>query len=224
MTNCFWGHEVRVVCLIVDYSMASIQYLLLVWMAVSPIAALLLPTVRYLHRSRQQQRMLIASNANTNPKHRFRLQHDASSKRFTSDMNDAEDDDGCEDEEECEIDWDSMPGFGETNEQEPATENLRNRLEMSWALDEVKDECDVFRPITCGGSPCRVCRTSGRMACRFCHGRTYNEHLNAVCPICDERGQEVCSNCRGSGWVADWTAWGTRPGDTNSAISSKLAP
>lgn len=128
-------------------------------------------------------------------------------------------DDECENEEECEIDWDSMPGFDD-DDAAAATENLRNRLEMTWALDEVKEECDVFQPVTCGGSPCRHCRTTGRMPCRFCHGKLYNERLQSICPICDEHGNEVCECCRGSGWVADWTAWGMRPG----VISSKLAP
>jgi hypothetical protein len=193
-------------------------------------------------------------------------------------------DDGCANEEECEIDWDNMPGFvstgggGDNNSNDDDTNkaaassspsrtttetttssssalhqnqsnvnspgknqsqttmtsaassstgnsiaSMRQRLEMNWQLAEVAEECDVFKPVTCGGSPCRVCRTSGRMACRFCHGRMYNEQLgHASCTICDERGTEVCSNCRGSGWVADWTAHGTHSGAAPTAGDNDL--
>lgn len=199
---------------------------------------------------------------------------------FSTNNNDGGgEDDGCANEEECEIDWDNMPGFassggGDDNNNDTkappsspsrtTTEtttssssalhehksqsqttmtsaassssnnsiaSMRQRLEMNWQLAEVAEECDVNRPVTCGGSPCRVCRTSGRMACRFCHGRMYNEQLgNAHCTVCDACGTEVCSNCRGSGWVADWTAHGTHTGvaPTTAAAGdirwSKLAP
>jgi hypothetical protein len=207
---------------------------------------------------------------------------------FSTNNEGGEGDDGCAAEEECEIDWDNMPGFASTgggddtsdkndtkvppsstttettassspalhqpksqtkttmtsaasslsssNDNTSSIASMRQRLEMNWQLAEVAEECDVFKPVTCGGSPCRVCRTSGRMACRFCHGRMYNEQLgNAHCTVCDERGTEVCSNCRGSGWVADWTAHGTHSGvaptgDNNDLTSSstirwsKLAP
>lgn len=94
-------------------------------------------------------------------------------------------DDGCEDEDECDIDWDAMPGWIEetedgeveavvydTNKQEagPSVEQRRLHMEMQWQLDDAKDECVVEQPETCGSEKCTDCHGRGWNDCRFCHG------------------------------------------------------
>jgi len=164
-------------------------------------------------------------------------------------------DEECADEEECEIDWDSMPGMGGANDddenenenieapspgqQEEAeaagTESARVRLEMMWGLKEAEEDCLVDMPETCGSEPCEDCRGRGVVKCRFCNGSAVigfmrqrpvelEEQEQSVvggreqqqrapqmqetpsfmsCTICRE-GHEVCTKCRGTGWIAGW--------------------
>jgi DnaJ-class molecular chaperone len=111
------------------------------------------------------------------------------------------DDDGCDDEEGCEIDWDAMPPFFDEEEdideveaaflddfhmaQErlhlsppqpmksgPSVEQKRIHMEMQWQLTESADECVVEKPETCGSEKCPDCHGRGWSDCRFCHGTT----------------------------------------------------
>ena len=127
----------------------------------------------------------------------------------------------CNDEEECEIDWDAMPfvdfgsedatskststeeyedfvtgtistntGFDETqlfdsddDESEDfedveldeqtkieLADQLRTRFEMQWQMSKQSDDCDVYKPVSCGGKPCESCDGQGHRPCRFCRG------------------------------------------------------
>lgn len=80
-------------------------------------------------------------------------------------------------------------------------------------------------------TPCTTCRGKGVTCCQFCNGVGYidfgmqergtvgermvsKQHgkkgvklgLNAgvECPVCDENGDQVCADCNGSGWIANW--------------------
>jgi hypothetical protein len=177
----------------------------------------------------------------------------------------------CDEDGECDIDWDAMPGFVDTDEEEnihsdesshsdesngddlmnASADQLRTRFEMQWKMTEQTEECDVYQPVSCGGNVCEACQGKGVCTCRFCRGtgfiymklpssvssvstsipppsrgeqlrRQYEESiyggtLNALlqeepssvfsaCNICEQKGIETCKNCRGSGWIADWTS------------------
>ena len=115
-------------------------------------------------------------------------------------LDDPTEDDGCANEEECEIDWDSMPGFAEDDNTNDASssssgsasassssprassssssrsvggatvESSRLRLEMMWQLHDAAEDCEVDHPQTCGSQPCETCRGRGTLPCRFCKG------------------------------------------------------
>jgi hypothetical protein len=129
----------------------------------------------------------------------------------------------CGDEEECEIDWDLMPGGDdeetaapeniEVTPEQPGSmgaqaipqmkqvEDVQVRLEMNWQIDECKtdeDACEDF---------CEECAGSGKQACRFCRG-TNVLAMNGEfrkCIICTE-GKEECASCRGTGFIAPWAS------------------
>lgn len=133
----------------------------------------------------------------------------------------------CPDEEECEIDWDLMPGFGDDDntvaaeEEDESDVDLQPRqsfgsqaleslekgrvhLEMSWQMNECetdKDSCSDF---------CPDCAGSGYQACRFCRGVGIVAFGNEFrpCLICADAvvGQEHCSSCRGTGQIAPWAS------------------
>jgi len=126
----------------------------------------------------------------------------------------------CPDEEECEIDWDTMmPSWGEDEEEsttrqveqtellsledveeekEFQVDHSRVRLEMNWQLDECpRDSCV---------EDCPTCEGSGLQECRFCQGRkviSFNGSMRS-CLICGGKGVESCSTCKGTGSVAPW--------------------
>lgn len=130
----------------------------------------------------------------------------------------------CEDEEECEIDWDAMPPMDTTSNSvantpppHAVTESTLKRLEMQWQLAEAVEDCDVEEPQSCGSEPCEDCRGKGWQPCRFCRGTKtlylptdclpqQQQHSAFVaCNICAAQGQERCRSCQGTGWVAGWT-------------------
>ena len=105
----------------------------------------------------------------------------------------------CDDDGECEIDWDAMPSFDEQNmdneteeddeveavfyddleiaqervgARNPTVEHRRLHMEMQWQLTETADECVVEKPETCGSEKCAECHGRGWSDCRFCHGTT----------------------------------------------------
>lgn len=86
----------------------------------------------------------------------------------------------------------------------------RIRLEMAYELFESKDDCDLDDISTCA-SQCDDCHGVGTTPCRFCMGTKSISHIiggastHAACPVCNEKGVEVCAKCRGSGQVASWT-------------------
>jgi hypothetical protein len=123
----------------------------------------------------------------------------------------------CPDKEECEIDWDAMPGFEdveETSEKEETSvidansfgsqalaslQKAAVRLEMSWQIDECKtdqDRCEDF---------CADCAGSGTRYCRFCRGTGITALGDEFrpCVIC-KNGLEQCASCRGTGHIAPW--------------------
>ena len=77
------------------------------------------------------------------------------------------DDDGdeeeCDDEEECELGWDTL-----IPQVDPSASRLR--LEMEWELNEAAEYCNVKEPQSCGSEPCQECCGKGWMTCRFCRG------------------------------------------------------
>lgn len=133
----------------------------------------------------------------------------------------------CPDEEECEIDWDLMPGFEEGSDADKmdvveesdvdlqprpnfgtqALDSLdkgRVRLEMSWQIDECETDQD-----TCSDF-CADCAGSGKQPCRFCRGTgivSFGMEFRP-CLICVHAvvGQETCSSCRGTGKIAPWAS------------------
>jgi hypothetical protein len=137
----------------------------------------------------------------------------------------------CPQEEECEIDWDKMPGFADDDndnnkveeeaysyeELQPressfakqvhqSLEKSRLMFEMSWQVDECNvnhDSCSDF---------CPDCSGSGRQFCKFCRG-TRNVAFGTefrICMICTSDGKVACPTCRGTGsiapWVREWNA------------------
>jgi len=92
-------------------------------------------------------------------------------------------------------------------EQEKKVEKDRIRLEMQYEIFEAKDDCDLEDISTCA-SRCDDCMGAGTTNCRFCMGRITISFVGAndmPCPVCDQKGVEVCQKCRGSGQVASWT-------------------
>lgn len=130
----------------------------------------------------------------------------------------------CDEEGECEIDWDLMPVFNDMDEENEANsfddkadesnsetvmpiatsmeenlnddsdedddnddsllemndddmesfaDELRTRFEMQWKMTERSEECDVYKPISCGGTICQTCHGKGSCLCRFCRGTGY---------------------------------------------------
>lgn len=115
------------------------------------------------------------------------------------------DEEDCDENSECEIDWDAMP----TAEEIGSAAAMRKRLEMSWQLDEAKEDCDVDQPQSCGSEPCKDCTGKGWKTCRFCRGTKMlfmpgSDPTFSECKICRE-GRECCRSCQGTGWVAGWT-------------------
>ena len=93
-------------------------------------------------------------------------------------------------------------------ERELKVERDRIRLEMAYELFETKDDCDLDDISTCA-SRCDDCMGVGTKPCRFCLGTKSISLIGATsdmpCPVCDQKGVEVCSKCRGSGQIASWT-------------------
>jgi DnaJ-class molecular chaperone len=93
-------------------------------------------------------------------------------------------------------------------EREIKVERDRIRLEMAYELFETKDDCDLDDISTCA-SRCDDCMGVGTKPCRFCLGTKSISLVGATsdmpCPVCDQKGVEICSKCRGSGQVASWT-------------------
>ncbi|GAX27196.1 hypothetical protein FisN_13Lu285 [Fistulifera solaris] len=117
--------------------------------------------------------------------------------------NSNEDDEDCDEDGECEIDWDAMPTAAEIGQ----AAAMRKRLEMSWQLEEAKEDCNVDQPQSCGSEPCQDCSGKGWKTCRFCRGTKLLFMPGAdicQCKIC-HKGRESCRSCQGTGWVAGWT-------------------
>ena len=113
-----------------------------------------------------------------------------------------------------------QPNVLTAQELEFKVERDRIRLEMAYELFESKDDCDLEDISTCA-SQCDDCHGVGTTRCRFCAGTKSISHIlhhhhhhgggignggnSMQCPVCNEKGVEVCSKCRGSGQVASWT-------------------
>lgn len=122
-----------------------------------------------------------------------------------SNEDDNDNDEDCDEEGECEIDWDAMPTAAEIG----SAASMRKRLEMSWQMEEAKEDCDVDMPQSCGSEPCQDCAGKGWKTCRFCRGTQMLFMADAdakfsECKIC-QQGMECCRSCQGTGWVAGWT-------------------
>lgn len=119
----------------------------------------------------------------------------------------------CPEEDECEIDWDAMPGFEDDEVEDRAEkevmahdaspleslEKQRVRYEMNWQIEECKDDEDLCEDF------CPDCAGSGKMTCRFCRGTgfiVFGDEFRP-CKICKD-GLEDCSTCRGTGHIAPW--------------------
>jgi len=105
----------------------------------------------------------------------------------------------------------ALHAASDPNNKDPV-EMARLRLEMHWDLRESteahKTECVIEDPSTCGSDECEDCNGEGEITCRFCRG-TKQLYVGqnkgfAACKICQE-GHEMCTSCRGTGWIAEWT-------------------
>jgi hypothetical protein len=123
-----------------------------------------------------------------------------------------EEDFDCPEEDECEIDWDKMPGFSDDEnpqddlqpqesyvKQDLSLEKSRVMFEMSWQVDECnedQDSCSDF---------CPDCAGSGKQHCKFCRGTGVVAYGNEfrTCLICDH-GFVSCPTCKGTGRIARW--------------------
>lgn len=121
----------------------------------------------------------------------------------------------CPDEEECEIDWDAMPGFADDDDDEEdqtiedslsygslafaSLEKERVKYEMSWQMEECQEDQDLCEDF------CEDCVGRGKIPCRFCRGTAFVVFGDEFrkCLICSE-GKEACSSCRGTGHIAPW--------------------
>lgn len=161
------------------------------------------------------------SRSSSSPLHQLHMSVGPPRKKYRDENNfdDGYFEEECTDEEECELDWDAMPD--EPEEELQNTDKARTNLEMMWGLSEAAEDCDIDHPDTCGSEPCEDCSGRGVRSCRFCQGsgklgfmrQKYEEEETPsipsfmACPICED-GVEVCSSCRGTGWVAGWTTLG----------------
>lgn len=120
-----------------------------------------------------------------------------------------------DDEEECYdlCDDDRMPVF-HVDDEPAATPDIdkdtaRTRLEMQWGLFQNEENCDLEQDINTCGTACKECQGYGVVTCRFCGGSTallIGNHA-MTCPVCaTSKGVETCKSCRGSGYIASWTA------------------
>ena len=138
----------------------------------------------------------------------------------------------CPEEEECEIDWDKMPGFGDDIDREDtdnmnmedeeeriddystnpksfaaqamaSMEDTKVRLEMRWQIEECETDEDKCDDF------CEDCAGSGQQYCRFCRGTGVTTLGNDFrpCIICkSSNGLEPCTTCHGTGRIAPWAA------------------
>jgi DnaJ-class molecular chaperone len=54
------------------------------------------------------------------------------------------------------------------------------------------EECDVYKPISCGGNQCPSCQGKGTCPCRFCHGVGFiHMQLPAAASVPQCRGEQV---------------------------------
>ncbi len=120
---------------------------------------------------------------------------------------------------------------GEPEPTKQVWQNLELHWSIDSANND--EDCDVEDVSTCS-EPCLDCRGKGIKLCSFCHGVGYvdfgfaekgtmgqrlldnnnmknkgtassdNGRLGVECPVCDEDGEQSCSTCRGSGWIAKW--------------------
>lgn len=234
--------------------------------------------------SRTRQQSSNSDDDNNSSTRSDEIPNDANESQNTDPFSD------CEEEGECEINWDLMPGYIDSDEEnnsnrlekeeadkfnsetvtptailseedmdddddddddleinaDDIADKLRTRFEMQWKMTEQTEECDVYKPVSCGGMLCDTCNGTGVCTCRFCRGTgfiymklpsastpvprsrgeqlqlqfdesIYGGTLNSLlqeepsssfnaCNICEQKGHETCRQCRGSGWIADWTS------------------
>lgn len=140
----------------------------------------------------------VAVPATTRPHALIRLERKNGAE---ADFDKQDEDDECADEEECDIDWDRMPNS--IDDDKDAANSMRARLEMNWMVQENIQECELERMRECSSSACGQC-LGGSVRCRFCHGS--GMFAGQPCKVCSTLGRETCRNCKGTGWIADFTA------------------
>jgi len=140
----------------------------------------------------------------------------------------------CPEEDECEIDWDLMPGYNDDErkssdekeiiEEEPknemvtkspsSVEKSRLILEMNWQIDSCiidEETCNDF---------CSECAGSGKTWCKFCRGCkviSFGKEFR-TCRICSVDGKTECSACSGTGSISPWAATYEKTLGTNRSL------
>jgi|TARA_Y100000992_G_scaffold302551_2_gene277247 DnaJ-class molecular chaperone len=81
-------------------------------------------------------------------------------------------------------------------------------IEIAWNVYNNIDECDVENITSCAVA-CDYC-DKGEILCNFCKGTGFfiigNELIgtNNTCPACKGKSYVKCTNCGGSGYIANW--------------------
>ena len=109
----------------------------------------------------------------------------------------------ADEEDEADVDMQPRPDYG--TKTIDSLEQGRVQLEMNWQINECEADKDYC------SNTCRDCEGSGRIICRFCHGKGMIAFGTAdfrPCIICSPSlsGFEECHTCQGTGQIAPWAS------------------
>jgi hypothetical protein len=109
----------------------------------------------------------------------------------------------------------------EIERQEAIEKNAKKNLELKWNIQKSNDELEAG--VSNVSDPCEDCKGKGKVLCAFCQGNGFVDfgeqekgtiggtmvsrnggRTHVECPICDENGEQSCTKCSGSGWIARW--------------------
>lgn len=109
----------------------------------------------------------------------------------------------------------------EIERQEAIAKNAKKNLELKWNIQKSNDELEAGMSNV--SDPCEECKGKGKVLCPFCQGNGFVDfgeqekgtiggsmvsrnggRTHVECPICDENGEQSCTKCSGSGWIARW--------------------
>jgi len=109
----------------------------------------------------------------------------------------------------------------EIERQEAIAKNAKRNLELKWNIQKSNDELEAG--VGNVSDPCEDCQGKGKVLCPFCQGNGFVDfgeqeegtiggsmvsknggRTHVECPICDDNGEQSCTKCSGSGWIARW--------------------